>query len=514
VAAVVTLLSGCAARQSPQVVADLAGAHALTRQGCYRCLQDALAIYERVAARAQPPGDALRGAFAVAVLLVVRARELGLPHDIPLAAARAWAAKLESAGATTVTAALSPAAYLEALPLITGERSGLMPEDRERVNRERRSAWPANGDLPATRHVLSPAVATDVLAQYVALAIDCEDARARKSVHADEVRARYPYPLMHFRLGLCGIPELRLDSLRTTDPRWLDTLFFEGRQEMSRFPGIDVARAADLFAQAHDAFPESHAITLALGQARNALEEHASAAALFESILETHPTHRDALLGRVLSLSYLRRHYDAIRTATRMIDLGTYHMGDAFYWRAWNRYQVHDLPSAWTDVESATKLMVNTAVYTLAGFVAYAQRDHDVAIDRLGRAYRLDTTNCEAVWTEGLVHVDQQDWTQASARFVTAVGCFTADARSARDAIVQAQASTVAEAVKSRRVAAAQKRAASSDHRRAQSAFNAASSFLRLGQKAEALGHVEVAAEHPLLKDKAAALRGTIEKLP
>jgi hypothetical protein len=174
---------------------------------------------------------------------------------------------------------------------------------------------------------------------------------------------------------------------------------------------------------------------------------------------------------------------------------------------------VHELPSAWSDIEHAGKLMMNTAVFTLAGFIAYAQRQLDTAIDRLDRAYRIDNTNCEAVWTEGMVHVDKQQWEPASARFTTAVGCFAADAQAARDAIGVAERSTWAEAARARRIAAAQKRADASEHRRAQSAFNAASSYLRLARKVEALGYLAIAAEHPLLKERAAALRATIDKL-
>jgi tetratricopeptide (TPR) repeat protein len=307
---------------------------------------------------------------------------------------------------------------------------------------------------------------------------------------------------------------VRVDPLRQADARWTDTLFFEGRAEMSRFPSPDVGRAVTLFQSAHEAFPASDAITLALGHANNALEVFDQALALFDSVLAARPTHRDALLGRLLSLSYLRRHYDAIRNATQMIGLGMYHMGDAYYWRAWNRYQVHDLPNAWSDVEEARKLMVNTAVYTLAGFIAYAQRELDTAIDRLDRAYRMDNTNCEAAWTEGMVHVDKEAWDRSSDRFTIAAGCFLADAKAARDAITTVENSTSSEADKARRMATARKRAESSEHRHAQSAFNAASSYLRLGKKAEALGYVDLAANHPLLKDKALALRVTIEKLP
>jgi tetratricopeptide (TPR) repeat protein len=502
-------LAGCAARVPPRLLSELGRAQALLQQGCYACLVDALEIYERLAMAPRPPADAALGAAHAAVLLVARAKELGLPSGERLGRAQAWIQKLPPAAA-----GVSPAAYLDALPLVNGEVSGFPPEERERLNRERRAAWPADGTLPAARVALSAMSETDLVAQYLAVAIDCEDARARKGVNPEEILLRHPYDLMRFRLALCGLANRRLDPLRAQDPRWVDTLFFEGRHEMTRFPTIDVGKAAELLSAAHDAFSESTAMTLALGNARNALEEYQPALALFDSILAIAPTHRDAMLGRLLSLSYLRQHYDATRTATQMIELGTYHMGDAYYWRAWNRYHVHDLPPAWTDIEQATKLMVHTAVYTLAGFIAYAQRELDIAIDRLAQAFKLDNTNCEAAWTEGMVHVDKEDWANASSRFTVSGSCFAADAVAARESMVTIQNSTSAEAVKARRLATAQRRAESSDHRRAQSAFNAASSYVRLARKADALTQLDIAAAHPLLKDKADALRVAVEKLP
>jgi tetratricopeptide (TPR) repeat protein len=508
------LLSGCAARQvAPQVRLELDRADALVNDGCHQCLVEALQIYTRVASGRNAPAGASRGALTASVLLVARAKELGLPYTAAMDTARRWAGAQVASPPPAVHTA--PQVYLDALELVVGEQSGLMPEERERKNRLRRDAWPDTGENPpAARAALDPVVPTDAVAQYLAIAIDCEEARARKRVDHTQIMLRYPQPLMRFRLALCCIPNLRFTPLREADERWRDTLFFEGRAEMSRFPSPDVGRAVELFDLAHTAFPNSTAVTLALGNARNALEDYAVALALFDSILESEPTHRDALLGRLLSLSYLKRHYDAIRTATEMVTLGMYHMGEAYYWRAWNRYQVHELPSAWADVEEARKLMVNTAVYTLAGFIAYAQRELDTAIDRLDRAYRMDNTNCEAVWTEGMVHVDKQDWEHSSARFTTSVGCFAADAQAAREAIVKLQNSSWSDAVKARRIATAQKRAESSEHRRAQSAYNAASSYLRLGRKVEALGYADIAAEHQLLKEKAIALRSTIEKLP
>jgi tetratricopeptide (TPR) repeat protein len=251
-----------------------------------------------------------------------------------------------------------------------------------------------------------------------------------------------------------------------------------------------------------------------LANARNALTEYEVALALFDNVLTVHPEHREALLGRVLSLSYLSRHSDAVSTATRMIELGTFYVGDAYYWRAWNRYHLHDLPAAWDDVEQATKLMVNTSVYTLAGFIAYARGELDTAIDRLDRAYRMDRTNCEAVWTEGLVHVDKEAWPEGGARFGTSVNCFASAAEQARRDLALAERGDLSDAVKARRVATAQKQIDTALHRRAQSAFNAASCHARVGQKADALSYLDIAAEHPLMKEKAATLRAAIAKLP
>ena len=52
------------------------------------------------------------------------------------------------------------------------------------------------------------------------------------------------------------------------------------------------------------------------------------------------------------------------------------------------------------------------------------------------------------------------------------------------------------------------------EERAAQSAFNAAQGYARLGQKAPALTHVEFAIAHPRMKEKGEVLKAAIEKLP
>jgi len=505
------LLSSCAARgPAPQLLTDVGRAQALVAAGCYSCLTDALVIFERVAASPRAPLDVHKNAFEAALLLAVRSKELGVPEAEPLARARALATRVPP----PVAPGLTPVEYLAAAELTPGESSGFDPESRERRARERRSTYGASAAEHVARTALTPAMASDRLAAYLAVAIDCDDARARKAINVDDVLQRHGTTLMRYRLALCALGSDSLASIREADPRWRDTLFFEARREMTRQPIPDLGLAAGLFAQAHEAFPSSVAVTMGFATARNALSEYDAALALFDSVLADAPTHRDALLGRIMSLSYLARHPEAIASASHMIELGTWHIGDAYYWRAWNRYQLTELDPAWSDIERARQLNITSAVYMLAGVIAYARKELDTAVERLQRAYELDKENCEAVWTESLVYVEKQVWTLAAPRFALGVSCFTAAAAQARREIARMEQATVAEALKQQRIAATQKRVDTAEHRMAQSAFNAASSYLRLGEKAVALSHVDLAAEHPLLKEKAAALKATIEKLP
>jgi tetratricopeptide (TPR) repeat protein len=502
-------MAACAARgPSLQLTAEMAKADALFSAGCYRCLEEALTIYERVAAAPRAPRDVSKRAFDTTVLLSLRAKELGIvPNE--------WTKRARDLSARVAPSpqSLPPAAYLAAADLVSGDVSGIDPAVRPVVGR-RRPAGESAAPLPE-RAALEPFLATDLLAQYLAIAVDCEDPFARKGVSEQAVLSRYPSsPAIHFRLASCGMAPQLLEPLRKNDGRWADTLFTEGRRHISRRPIGDVPEAARSFAGAHAAFPGSDAITMALANAENALSEFDAALGHFDAVLARHPTHRDALIGRVQSLSYLNRHADAVSSASRLIELDTWHIGDAYYWRAWNRFHLKALDEAWDDVERATKLLVNTSVYTLAGFIAYTRQQLEVAVNRFDRAYAMDKTNCEAVWNAALVHVDLRQWPPAAPKFATAMSCFVASAAAARKEIATLQATTYDEAFKQRRIAVQQKIIDTSEHRAAQAAFNAAQSHVQLGEKNPALNFADAAAEHPLMRDKALALKATIEKMP
>jgi tetratricopeptide (TPR) repeat protein len=353
------------------------------------------------------------------------------------------------------------------------------------------------------------------VADYLALAIDCEDARARREVDAAEVAARHGgVGLIGFRLALCAMGPNTPARLRAADSRWVDSLFFEGRAEMTRRPIAEVAKAEALFREAREAFPESNAIVLALGAARNALSQYETALGDFDSVISREPQHRDALLGRVMSLSYLERHTEAIATATRIIELGTWLMGDAYYWRAWNRFQLKELDPAGADAEQATKLNIDTS--TSRWPASSPTRERSPTRRSIGSIARSPSTpptarpcgpplSCTSISKAGR----RRRRSLRSPRAAT-------PRQSPLPARTSPPSNRPITPSRSRRHASPRRRSGWKPRGSAgaQSAFNAAQSYLRLGQKAEALSHVDAAAEHEQLREKALVLKASIEKLP
>ena len=251
------------------------------------------------------------------------------------------------------------------------------------------------------RRALDVLFGKDIVATYVALTIDCESPKLIETVDIDGLTKQYEgFPLMEFRLSRCGRPAQakHLATLRANDPRWTDVLFWEARGAIAGAPGgvIDLSKVIALYGDGRAAFPKSLALTMAWANANLSAEEFAQAQSGFDDVLSVFGEHRDALNGRVQALSYQMQHVDAVATATSVIDLGTWHIGDAYYWRAWNRYHLKEYETAWADVESAIKGVSNSRVYMLAGLIAYERKELPTAVQRFDRAYEIDSSACDA----------------------------------------------------------------------------------------------------------------------
>jgi tetratricopeptide (TPR) repeat protein len=491
------LLTQCAARVpalKPAELADAGRAEALMRDGCYACLREAAGIYARLVepASRKAPERVLRGAFETAVLLAVREKELGLSADASLARARELTPRLPAE--LTV--------LLESADAVVGDVTALDAEERQQKEADAlpqpaRGSVPQPASTPAVASIVTLLSTSDPVVSYLALALHCELPRGSMPAPVEATMAdliatlakagssddTFP-PLLRYRAAICssGEPSARqaLTKMREADPRWAEIYFFEGKYEMGNpARSADPERAATLLTQASTAFPDSIAIRLMLANAHDLNGDAAAALDAFDRVLAAKPAHVDARLGRLRNLSFLSRTAEATAAATAMIDTGTWHVGDAYYWRAWNRYQTRQFDEAWADVRQAMSLLSNTAVYALAGSIAYARKELDAAVAHFNRAFDIDPSNCLAVWSAGLVHIDRAAWPAAAATFSKATACFATAAATARQELATIEKAALAPATKERRLASTRKRIESAEDLRGQAALQAARSFVR-----------------------------------
>lgn len=505
---VLLLFSGCAARgPSPQLVAEIARAEALMAEGCYTCLKESLAVFEKHLQAKRPVVGVREHAFDAALLIALREKELGIPGDAAFVKARQLVAPARQV-------------VFDAAELITGDTTALDPEQRALVTGRNRP--PLEPDNPK-RRALDPLAQTDLAAKYVALSIDCEQQKLIESVDMRGMTANYSgVPLMQFRLSTCGRPgSPNVAALRELNPRWTDTLYWEGRRELapSRGRAIDFPKALGFYAQGREAFPSSTMLTLAWANTSLAAEDFESALSGYDHVIKSFPTHRDALNGRMQSLSYLLRYQDGIAAATRLLDLGTWHIGDAYYWRAWNRYNIKEYDPAWEDVENAIKGVSNSRVYMLAGLIAYSRQTLPIAVERFDMAFKIDPSACDATWMSGLASIDLNELAVAAPKFTRGMTCFTSSARALRQDLERtesavAERGTPATAREQRTMERLKRDAENADEKSAQSAFNGAQCYARIGQKLMALSHADAAIAHPKMREKAEQLKAAIEKLP
>ena len=186
--------------------------------------------------------------------------------------------------------------------------------------------------------------------------------------------------------------------------------------------------------------------------------------------------------------------------------IGTWLVGDAHYWRGWNRLQLGDVAGAEADADRALQLMVNARVHVLAGAIAARRSDWDRAGREFEAALPLDETDCDIPVSLGSVRGQQRNWPAAFTNYARATECLVASqAQLARrvDEIVLAPMSDDRRA----RFLARARSAVDAAHRlEGQSRYNAAVSLANQGRPDLARAWAERAATWPEWKERATAL--------
>lgn len=467
VVALSSLSVGCAARKAtapaPAVPMPTADIERLIDRGCFRCLEQALTLARQ------------RGlsslAFESATLLALRAGELGMPGEEWLMQARELAAPIVAPSApwwpgSNLTTYLEMVTAVPPDPL-SGHRDDLLVETQAR-NR-------ARSMLPMWQEFLRTDTAPAALRHYLELTLECsvDTSRERGDAVAALVASLPDVPLLHYRAGICSARFTRdnvatLTSLQHADPEFVDVDYPMGKYALANPEAPDQEEALRRFQSAAAAFPSSAAIAVSIGNLYQTWEEWKESLTAYDRALTLVPSHPDALLGRTISLSNLEQHQAAIDAATRLIDGGQWFLGQAFYWRAWNHYNLGNNAAARSDADRTRTLMVNSAVFLLSGLIEWKGPRLPSAETEFEQSVAMDFGQCLGALYLGGVRVEQSKVPEAIAAMQQARQCYDLSIAVHRASIEKINAGAGTPATKARGVAREERLIADAQRRREQ----------------------------------------------
>ena len=458
--------AACAARPAAiatpaATTSSTSAVDALIARGCFECLTQAYNA-------AVTASDQTR-IFETAILLTARAKELGLPYATWLERARA--------------ALPAGPDWSDYLAIVQALRIDPLADDRDAVLVESLKYRASADAVAAWRTDLSGGAGSPLLRAYLELSLICQYIVTDRNVTIAATVQRFPdVPLIEYRAGACGSSQApHLAAVRDAVPEFADVDFVLGRYALDIPREPDQEEALRRFTAARAAFPESPAILASLADLRRDREEWAEALDAYDAALMLVPTHRDALLGRAITLSHLARHDDAVAAATRIIDLGNWFTGEAYYWRAWNEYHLARIEEARIDTDRAKGLMHNASVLVLSGMIEWHDRRFDESEAELQDALTLDAGQCEAAFLLGAVRAERRQWASGAAAFELAQRCYDLSVTLRRETIARITAGPGTEEGKARQIARQQRAMTEETQHRDEAAQNAANLQKRAG---------------------------------
>ena len=485
-----------------------AAAQVLVQDGCYECLLEARETYERVAV-----GPSRRPLivpmFETELLIALREKEFAMDASGALGRARTLLAELPPE--------VDGVRYLAVVDAVPRDAMGVPQVEELAFRRERASyipkidgeiAWLATGPLQP------------VVRQYLSLSIDCkylhrgQPAGRALTVSTDRTVPADAPPLIAYRIATCdSVKADVLESLKARVPRFSDTAIFRARVLALEAQRTGGAGARPLLAEAREHFPASPSVTYLNGNFQQAIGDCREALRFYDETLALKPLHENALLGRTVCLTYLKRQDEAIATATHMIELRTFNMHEAYFWRAWIQHDRKALPAARADITSAKAIASSGNIHRLAGIIEYDQDDLDIAERDLRAAKDASGggADCVARWYLGLVAIKRTKAPDAAANFEEAMTCYERAAQVSEAGLRAMEANAdIDPDFKARQIEGFKAAVEEDRSQQYAAAFNAANYFAQAGNRDKARVLIEVAAKDPALEKVVAELRKII----
>ena len=171
----------------------------------------------------------------------------------------------------------------------------------------------------------------------------------------------------------------------------------------------------------------------------------------------------------------------ALLLATRILELGSWFTGEAYYWRAWNEYHLARIVEARADTDRAKPMMHSAPVLVLSGMIEWHERRLDESEAELLDALTIDAGQCEAAFLLGAVRAERRQWSSGAAAFVLAQRCYDLSVTLRRETIARITAGPGSDEGKARQIARQQRAMTEEAQHREEAAQNAAQLQKRAG---------------------------------
>jgi tetratricopeptide (TPR) repeat protein len=296
----------------------------------------------------------------------------------------------------------------------------------------------------------------------------------------------------------------RLETLLGLDPEFVEVHYFLGETALL---GGRVLTAERHYLAAYERIPESLSILISLAKVAFQMEELEACLDYNEKALAILPTYRDALLGKGLCFGYFGRHEEALAVIGRLLELGTYYLGEAHYWTAWNLNELGRLEEARRAADSAKVFLTGVSdVMTLSGIIAYRRGRLDDAEKDLRAALDIEPMDSDAAYHLGRLYADRKEWLNSGIYFAGAALSLEEKEREMGKKIGEIEAAEMAAERKARLVAKKKAQILSTQAIKATCQYNGAAGFHNCGALERALALAQLAAAHPAFAEKAAEL--------
>ncbi len=502
------LLAACAARHAaapPQtaqqrpvppearfnVEEKIAEAESLAMRQTYVRLRRAFSLYQEIEKHSPGRGRFAKGYAMTALLLAVRAKEVGLRNGEYLGKARELVTASES------LAGLAPAlAVADFVPVKT---EGVWSDEPE-------PGPGAEKKLPASELLASGLAAHPEAAPFFAyfrvlLLEQAGQIEPAKSV-LDKALAEYPDSLLLKYKRATTPPGDRklLEEIADKEPEFFEAFLEQGRIALE---GGALITAEKHFLRAHEGIPDSPRITILLAGVNFGTEEYDRSLDFYEKTLALAPGYMEALLGEAICLSCQGRCGEAIPHLEDLMARGPSLKGECLFWLAADLHEMGEDERAAAEIEQAKPVLPVARVYTLAGTIALERDLPDAAERDLKIAVGMDTGESDAFFGLGKLYARKKAWPDSALNFMFAGLGFESDEKKIIGKIGQVEGSPMPEDRKARLLARKKGQLEKTRLTKATAQFNAAAGYFNSGDLEKARTWARQAAAHPYFADKA-----------